>query len=360
MKKNFSDYDKMLLLFFCIVIFATSCKDKKKDELTFNAETPLIVYKLQNGSSIDLGESLLGSPFNLMYHPKDLLVCTDNQSQYMLKIIDLKTGKMQELVRKGRGPHECLYISCLSMVGNDIWAFGPQLKKMLQMRSDSLGNFSVVDEIIIADQTFQCVALQNDLFAGPSFTKDRVSYYNGQGEFMYSTTVMPKEINLSESKTFSNVVFQTDITVASDGAKVLLANKSIDIIECYSNKGDSLFSITGPDGFRPELRKKENGGMSTFPLFPYCFAYTNIRAVGEEVWASYIGEMYDGKTQTDFRNILPSQIYCFTFNGVPKRKLELDMQFVSFAVNTERNKLYFLFHNPDVGILEFDISDIKD
>lgn len=349
----------MLLLLAYVAILAIACQPEKKDGLTFNAETPLSVFKPENGRLIDIGDALLGSPLSLMYHPKGYLVFTDNQSEFMVKILDLRTGKMQELVRKGRGPHECLHVSTLSIVDNDIWAFGPQMKKMIQLSPDSLGHFSVVGETIMADQAMHCVALSHDLFVGTSFTKARISYYNGQGAFMYSTTTMPKEIDVTESKAFPNMAFQTDLAVSPDGKKVLVANKFIDMIECYSDLGDSLFYITGPDGFRPELRKQENGGMSSFPLFPHCFAYTNIRTVGEEVWASYIGLMHDGQSQLNPTNSNPNIIYCFTSEGEPIRKLELDLKFVSFAVSPDRTKLYCLVHNPDVGIVEFDLSGIN-
>ncbi len=360
MKEIIHVRSRMLLLLAFVAMLATACQSEKKDGLTFNAETPLSVFKPENGRLIDIGDALLGSPLSLMYHPKGYLVCTDNQSELMVKIIDLKTGKMQELVRKGRGPHECLHVSTLSIVGNDIWAFGPQIKKMIQLRPDSVGHFSVVSETIIADQAFQCVALSNDLFAGASFTKARISYYSNQGVLLYSTTTMPNEADVSENGALSNVVFQTDLAASADGKKVLVANKFIDIIECYSDKGDSLFYITGPDGFRPELRKAGSGGVSSFPLFPLCFAYTNIRTVGEEVWASYIGLMHDGQSQLNPTNMIPNQIYCFTSEGVPIRKLELDKKFVSFAVNPDKTKLYCLVHNPDVEIIEYDLSGILD
>jgi hypothetical protein len=267
---------------------------------------------------------------------------------------------MQQVVKKGRGPHESLFISTLSIVDDNIWAYGAQLAKLLQLSQDSSGHFSIINEFSIPDQSFQCVALQNDLFAATSFTKDRVSYYNNQGVLLYSTTTMPNEADVSENGALSNVVFQTDLAASADGKKVLVANKSIDMIECYSDMGDSLFYVSGPDGFRPELKVKENGGMKTFPLFPYCFAYATIRAVGEEVWASYIGQMSDGKTRFDFSSMVPNQIYCFSSEGVPIRKLELDKKFVSFTINTEKTKLYCLLNNPSIEILEFDISGIHD
>jgi hypothetical protein len=360
MKLTVFDFCRMLLLLLCLPIIVVSCQPREREALTYTADTQMPAHFLKSGSPIVIGEGMLGNPLDLMYHTKGYLVCTDNMSELMVKIIDLKTGKMQGLVQKGRGPYECLNVSCLSIVGDDIWVFGPELKKMLQLRPDSLGCFKVVNEITISDNALRCVAMRDGLFAATSFAKSRVSYYNGQGERMYETSSLPKEINLSESKAISNVVFQTDLAVSADGAKVLLANRSIDMIECYSDRGDSLFCITGPDGFRPELRKHENGGMSTFPLYPYCFAYANLRVVGDEVWASYIGQMHDGKTQMDYRNMLPNQIYCFASNGKPKRKIEIERRFISFAVKPDRSKLYCLVHAPDVSILEFDITGIDD
>jgi hypothetical protein len=100
--------------------------------------------------------------------------------------------------------------------------------------------------------------------------------------------------------------------------------------------------------------------MKTFPLSPLTFAYSNLHAVGEEVWGSYIGYMHDEQSQFSPTNTKLNQIYCFSSEGVPIRKLEFDKQFESFAVTPDKTKLYCILNNPDVEIIEYDLSAILD
>ena len=348
---------KFLIRCSILVLILNSCQSENKEKLSFTSESFDTTIKFNEGIVLDINGSALGRPNNLVYHPKDYLICSDNISKQLLKVINVKTGGVQELINKGRGPKECIHIGSISIVNDDIWIYGRSLSKMLHLKLDSLGIFRIVDEFKISKQTSSCIALTNKLFAGTSFSEHRVSYYNRKGEFLYGTLDMPKEVSLKEEQ-LPNVVFQTSITKTPNGKNVVLANQFIDVLECYSNSGDTTFVLSGPDGFKTSLKPRSNGGARSFPLYPQCFAYIQVAATDNEIWGSYIGIMLQKGSAPLGKNGFPNRIFCFTTEGEPKRKIKFDDRFISFAVDSKNAKLFCLMHEPDIRIVQYNINGL--
>lgn len=351
------DIFKQLFLFFLVVLL-NSCMSTDKEEGTFTDESFQLSYKINNGKYLDVGKATLLNPSNMVYHPKGYLIFSDSQSDYLVKIININTGTVQKIVRKGRGPNESINIANISIVNNDVWLHGSSLRKMLKLKMDSLGVFHIVEELNMGVQAGRFVALTDDLFVGTPYSKERVAYFNRKGELLHSAGGFPKDIRNGEG-ILPNIVFQTGITASPDGKYVALANLSIDVLEVYSDKGDTVCILSGPDGFKTNVKPHDEGAGRTFPLDPFFFAYRDIKALDKEIWASYAGiELVKGEIPNPIKTF-PKKIYCFSWKGEPIRKIELDVRFLSFAIDSKNMKLYCLVNEPEIRVIEYDISEFK-
>lgn len=344
-------------LLFVIILFY-SCNSNKKESSSFTRESFQSSYKLHNGKCLEISDTTLMRPCGIDYHPEGYLILLDRRSDYLVKIINVKTGVVQKIVRKGRGPNECITPWNVSIVNNDVWIYGTQLKKMLLLKLNSDGAFRIAEEVNIEVHSGGCIALNDSLFANTPSTKDRVSYVDRQGKLINSTGGFPKGMEQGENL-LPNTVFQTKMTASPDGKYVALANLSVDALEIYSYKGDIICTKRGPDGIDVTVKPNNNDGVVSYPLDPRFFAYNDIAAVNNEIWASYSGVEWKKGEPFSYINSLPNQIYCFSWQGKPIRKIELDIPFSNFAIDKSNMKLYCLVHNPEIKVFEYDISNIK-
>lgn len=352
--KNIS---KQLLLFF-LVLLLHSCLSKDKKEVAFTDKSFQLSYAKNKGRCLDIKDATLINPVNIVYHPKGYLFFIDSQSDYLVKIISINTGTVQKIVKKGRGPNEGIHISCISIVNNDVWLHESGLKKMINLKLDSLSVFHIEEEVGMGLQAGRFIALTNDLFVGTLYSKERVAYINKKREQLNKVGGFPIDISNGEG-ILPNIVFQTMITASPDGKYVALANLSIDVLEVYSDKGDSIRMLRGPDGFKTNVRPRDVGVGKTLSLYPLYFTYRDIKALNNEIWASYAGiEVEKGKMPNQ-NSVLPSKIYCFTWQGKPIRKIEMDIRFLSFAIDSNNMKVYCLVNDPKIRVIEYDISEIK-
>ena len=347
---------KQFFLFFLVVLIQ-SCNSIEKAKVAFTDESFQSRYKIDNGKSLDINDTTLVNPSNIVYHPKGYLLFLDSQSDYFVKIININTGTVQKIVKKGRGPNECIYISNISIVNNDVWLHDPGLRKMINLKLDSIGIFHVSNELQMGVQAGRFVALTDDLFVGTTYSENRVTYFNRKGKLLYKAGGFPRDISNKMSKgILPNIVFQTMITASPDGKNVVLANLSVDVLEVYSNKGDTVCILGGPDGFETTVKPHDVGGGRTFPLDPVFFAYRDIKGLTNEMWASYAGiEIVKGEMPIS-NKVLPNKIYCFSWQGVPIRKIELDIRFLSFAIDSKNMKLYCLVNVPKIRVIVYDMS----
>ncbi|MBI9063125.1 MAG: hypothetical protein JEZ14_14175 [Marinilabiliaceae bacterium] len=348
---------KFLVEYGFVLLILYSCQHKEMEKLSFVDDSFNSGFKLSKGKVVDINDTAFALPISIKYHPKDYLICSEIKSNDLLTIVNLKTGAIQKVVKKGRGPNECIHVGSVSIVNDDIWVYGPALQKMLHLKLDSVGAFYIKEEFRINEQMPRCIALTNELFAGTSFSKYRVSYYNRKGDFLYGTLGLPKEI-APNVDIIPNVVFQTAITATPDGKHVVLANQFIDVLESYSDIGDTTFVLIGPDGFRTNVKPRKIGGGRTFPMDPLCLAYAEVTAVENEIWGSYIGVQKQKGSSSQGGMDVPKQIFCFSCQGQLLRKIEFDNGFISFAVDSKKAKVFCLVHEPDIKIVQYDITKL--
>lgn len=348
MKKNI-----VLLLFVCAIVMVQSCTRNIKT-LNFTDDSIKSSHSIENGNSLGVEDSLV-SPKKMFFHPQGYLIFYDYRSDELIKILNLSTHKVQKLILRGRGPKECTFISNISIVDNDIWIHGVRLNKMIRLELDKAkGLFSVVEEFKIGTQAVKVIALTDKLFAAMLCTKDRITYLDRDGNTVSKAGQFPLGFSeWAERDTLPNITFQSNIVGSPDGKYVAIANLSIDALEVYSSSGDTVCLLRGPEGLEVDMTLTNRGMGISRSLNPLYLAFGGVKGLKNEFWASYEGVdlRKDGDRQ-------PNTIYCFSWNGKPKRKLKLDTRFQDFAVDEKAEKLYLLVNDPDLKIIEYDISSI--
>jgi hypothetical protein len=348
MKKHLS------FLGFMIIFLITSCNSGKPDKSGFIDESIKSQFILNNGKYLDVKGLILAAPDKIKYHPKGYLVVLDSkQYDYLVQIINIETNEIQKLVKKGQGTNECISAWNISIVEDNIWIYDFSLNKMLLLRQNPDDTFFEAEEIKIKERCLRCVAINDSLFVGTTCTKERLAYFNRQGDLVKRMAGFSTKADKIEMAS-PNIVFQTELITSSNGDYIALPNKFIDKLEIYSVAGEKVCNIKGPDNFDPKVKVVDVGIGKRFPLYPRYFTYLDVNVWNNELWTLYSG----WELQMDSPNKYAKNIYCFTWEGIPIRKIKLDNDVLSFAIDNRRKKLYALIHSPKIGIIEYDISKI--
>jgi len=347
----------LALLAICFVLL--SCNQGIEGKVIFTEDSFPKSFNLYKIDSISLINADVLDPIYMRYHPKGYLLFLDRGTENLVKILNIKSGAIQKMIKKGRGPEECVHISTISVINNSVYLHGSALRKMLKLEIDSSGIFQITKCLNLGVQAGRFVALSNNLFAGTTYTKDRIGYYNNKGKFLYKTGGGPLNIdNCKDKSTLPNILFQTKITTSANGKYIALANMLIDVLEIYSNKGDTISILRGPDGIKTKVTSKDVGVGRMSVLDPFFFAYRDIKSFSNEIWVSYSGIKLEKRKMPDYNKILPNKIYCFSWQGEPIRKIELENKFSAFAIDYNNLKLYCLEKSPIPKIVIYDIKNI--
>ena len=348
---------KVIYSLFIGVIFLQSCKKTHSDlEPDFKINSFPKHYVLNNGKYLINDSLLLGNSRWIRYHPDSFLIVQELGHDKMLKIIDLKTGKIQEIIDKGRGPNEMITAWGINIVDKDIWVFGGQLKKMLKLSYDEERQFYISDNLSLDDPT--CLigyALNDSTILGlcnPDTNRltiyDRNKNVNKIGEFplIYSSNQVEP----------NNDVF-ISFMAGGPNNKVVLACTKTDILEIYDiNKGLEK-RIHGPRGIKIEAEAVDIGMGTIMKTTPPFRAFYNVVANEHEFCVGYIGyETVEG-VKRSLEDSYPKRIFCFSWDGEPKREYVFDIPIVSFDFDWENKRIYALTVNPEAKIIVYDVNE---
>jgi hypothetical protein len=340
--------------FILVFILIASCNPKRRNKSEFTHSSIKSHHILNDGKYLDIKGLTIVNPGKIKYHPKGYLVMLDSKQQdYLVQIINTETNEVQRIVKKGQGLHECINAWNISIVGDDIWVYDVSLNKIVLLRQNADETFAEIEEIKIKERCLRCVAISDSLFVGTPCTKERLAYFNRHGDVVkrvigFSTKV--DKIKLASP----NFVFQTELISSPHGDYIAMPNKFIDRLEIYTVTGDKVCNVIGPDNFDPQVEIVDMGIGKRFPLNPRYFTYLDVDKWNDELWALYSG----WKLQIKSPNEYAKNIYCFNWEGIPVRKIDLDTDALSFAIDTNRQKLYALVLTPKMGIKEYDIGNI--
>ena len=342
----------------CIgVIFLQSCKKAHSGlEPDFKINSFPKHYVLNNGKYLKNDSLLLGNSRWIRYHPDSFLIVQELGHDKMLKIVDLKTGKIQEMINKGRGPNEMVTAWGINVVDKDIWVFGGQLKKMLKLSYDEERQFYISDNLSLNDKTCMTGYAHNDsTFVGLCLPDaNRLTIFNRNKEInkiggfplLYSSNQVEPDNN----------VFASHMAGATNN-KVVLACDKTDILEIYDiNKGLEK-RLHGPRGIKIEAEAVDIGMGQITQTKPPFRAFYNVVANEHEFCVGYTGyETVEGVKRT-LEDSYPKRIFCFSWDGEPKREYVFDVPLLSFDFDWENKKIYALTITPEARIIAFDLNE---
>ena len=170
--------DKIIMLTLIMVISSCS-KNSKFTESSFKYS-----FNLNNGVKYQNDSLKLWNPITLKFHPDSFLIFSDD-NRNLLKIIDLKTNAIQELIPRGHGFGELVTAFNIELNGRDIYIFCPLLGKIVKLSPDENRKFKVLKEFNIEEKgTLRFFPLKKDLFVCLSRMgeENRVTYFDEAGK----------------------------------------------------------------------------------------------------------------------------------------------------------------------------------
>lgn len=339
------------------VIFLQSCKKVNSDlETDFEINSFPKRYVLNNGNYLKNDSLLLGDSRWIRYHPDSFLIIQEMRNDKMLKIIDLKTGKVQEVLDKGRGPHEMVTAWGINIVDKDIWVYGGQLKKMIKLSYDEERKFYISDNISLDDPTSLVAHALNDstIFGLCYPDKNRLTIYDRNRNVNKIGGFPP--IYSSNKVEPNNDIFSSFMAIGPDN-KVVLACVKTDILEIYDLNEGLEKRLQGPRGIKIEAEVVDVGMGKITTTKPPFRAFYNVVANEQEFCVGYIGyETIEG-VKRSLDDSYPKNIFCFSWDGKPKREYVFDIPIISFDFDWKNKKIYALTIDPEAKIIAYDISD---
>lgn len=345
-----------LLLFILYNLILFSC-NKGIQESTF-IEDDFPEYQHLNNGDILINEdaNLLDSRW-IKYHPDSFLVLLELGSEKHIKIIDLKDHSVQEIIKKGRGPEELEGAWGINVHNKDIWVFGINQGKLIKLSPTSHREFEIAGALNLEDPYIMSGVMIDDtnfLAINETDNKNRLALYNQFGELVKKFGSFPSSIYNNPDENVNNDVFMATISASSNGKHAILGCTRTDIIEVFNLNNGSKVEIRGPYRHDFNVEKVNTGGMTMVRITPNFIAYSHSCAHDEYFYISYNGKLTEEiKSTSDF---LPNQIFQFSWDGNPIKRLEFGHPIIAFDINPENNQLYCIDHAPVPVIRTYNLS----
>lgn len=346
---------KILITIIC-VLFLQSCNISNKPNLSgyiqfseadFRSSEKLFGSKIANIK--------LENPRNI-YVIDSLIITVDRKTDYLLHVYNIKTGKkINELIRKGKGPYELLSIDYVQKQDKEkrLLAFGTVEKKVIEFSfSDLLKKSSdiVYTEFFIKDQGCLRIMKNKDNYIGLTLREsivNRLYIYNKEGKMINAVGRYPSLIPMVGNMLDANL-FEAFHEILSDGT-IILTYRTMDLIEVYDKDLKLKIKLWGPNGVLPSYQLKSKGtfkwiGFNEDQKDTYGEIISN--PLSNEFWVSYSGRKLNDQ------GYLWSKIFVFDSNGTFLRKYELNIPVFKMDVNFRLRKIYAITY-PEMAAFEF-------
>ncbi len=354
MPQRFSLFAGALII--CALSYCTSNKTGNAPD--FKQTSFGNTYKCSNPQVYKNDSLLLVSPRWLRFHPDSFLVIQEMGTPFLLKIIDLKTNKVQQAAPKGSGDGTVTVAWGIGILNNRIWVFDGVQKKIVFLSEDKDRMFSITREVRLAEKNVMEAFPVTDsliLGMGGSDSKNRLMVFNGSGALDKSMGDFPAIVD-SKGIEPSNVIFSSFTAATPSGDKVVLACTKVDVIEIYDPRSGLIKRMHGPEGVSVRVKKKQVLMGTMLTTEPAMSAYWNVVGKQDQFWAGYSGFLGEKGKRPKDTDIYPREIYCFGWDGSPRSKLQFDIPLSSFDIDENSGKIYCLTKNPKD---EIDIFDYK-
>jgi len=350
-------YNSFMICLLIIYYLQFSCSSRNTNENNFTNDTFKQEFIFPIGEIYKNDSLFLGNPIGIKFHPDSFLIISDDVNK-LIKIIDLKSHKIQEVISKGVGPGELLSALEFEIYGSDLFVLCPILGKIIKLSPDCNRNFEIADEFKIEEKgTFRFHPVKENLFVCLSKVGDekRLTFFNEDGRNVRKMGDYPSLLN--KDMKGDNNIFQSHITTSLDGRKILLACSTTDILEIYDTERGLQKRIQGPIGIQLVATNQNIGiGVGTHlePSYAtYCFA----NGSQDEFWVGYVGYKYEKGILASLSDTAPKWMFCFDWKGNPIRKIVFNNVLYGFDIDWINKILYtieWINNKPEINYYYLD------
>ena len=341
------------------IIFA--CSSSKPDNVNFTEESFSKKFFFSQGRIYKNDGLFLGLPIFLRFHPDSFLIVEEFGIPKLIKVVDLKNGEIQELLPQGKGPGEMIVAWGAEILGDSLYTYCGQLRKVIIFAPDSNRKFNLRDEFKLEEtQAENFYPLKPDMFVCLSNIGDdkRLTFLNNKGKIINKMGDYPPFLNFEEIKG-DNEIFASRISSTPDGNKIVLACSKTDVLELYNTYKGLIKRIQGPLGIQMTVSRQDVGIGYMVRIEPRYDTYGNIVANENEFWVDYNGYKSEKGKQRPNTKQYSKQIYCFDWGGNPIRKIEFDYPIMTFDVDWEGEFLYtIVWRGEDPEIIVHSLNEI--
>lgn len=342
-----------LIIVISVVCIIYSCSNSKPDGADFKEESFRKTFLLAEGRMYKNDSLFIGHPTSIRFHPDSFLIVQCMSTQKLVKIVDLKSNIIQEVIPQGKGPGEIIVPWGIEIIGKDLYVFCGQLRKVIKLTPDINRKFKIAEEFSLDEkQTTRFYPLKTDLMVCLSKNGDakRLTFLDNKGKIIKKLGDYPPLLNSKEIKGDNNI-FQSAISATPDGNKIVLACTLTDVLEIYDIDKGLEKRFQGPLGIHLTITKQTVGSGKMLHHEPAYMTYRNISANANEFWVDYNGYKLEKGKRPLVSETSPKQIFCFDWEGNPLRKIEFNFPFMAFDVDWNGKVLYSLAwqaENPEI------------
>lgn len=339
---------KSLIKMMVPVILITGCHHEKHDD-AIPSET---VYQLTDLDSVNIESFELikkfdatgqfGIPSEIRLVNPETLAILDNRSNRQIKIFNIKSGQITEVLAHGHGPNEMIAACSISVFDDKIYVGGINDNKICVIDSVDFDS-PVIRQIYTADFAFlNILPIDNDRFLMLPLVPERIRYFELDISESSKKTVGSFPIVDSNA---NNAVFQADLALSPNHETIVAVNRSWGTIEIISSKDYSTQTIIRcPNEIQPSLKKVTTPNGTQYIQTPMGISLVNVCATDKGFFTGYVGSYMD-KPETADKRI--SKILYFNYDGSDGKSYNLPTEITSFCIDPNDNKLYGLVYTPD-------------
>jgi hypothetical protein len=338
-----------------------SCSNLKPAGVDFTEESFSESFHIADGRIYKNDSLFIGKPMWIKFHPDSFLILQDMGTPKLVKIIDLKSNKIQEVIPQGKGPGEMVVAWGIEILGNDLFVLDGQLRKILVFTPDINRKFRITDEFSLDEkQTTGFYPLKKDLLVCLSSTGDdkRLTFLNNDGKIIKKLGDYPPILNSDRIKS-NNDIFYSLISATPDGNKFVLACTDTDVLEIYDTDKGLVKRFQGPLGIQLTITRRNVGIGTMMQREPWYRTYGMVDANENEFWAGYSGYQAEKGIRPSPVDSYLKQIFCFDWEGNPLRRIDFDNPFLAFDVDWNGKVFYSLiWQDESPEIISYSLNSI--
>jgi len=342
-----------VLFWILVFYFQLSCQRFNNHKADFYEESFKENYYLDNGILYKNDSLKIENPTSIRFHVDSFLIIQEINSKKLIKIIDLKNSRTQEIIPQGKGPGEMLVPWGIEFVDDKLFVFCGQLVKVIVLKPDISRSFKIVNEFRLEEtRTTQFFPLSENIFVCLSNIGDinRLTILDGNGKIIKKMGDYPPFLNSNLTKGDNNI-FQSFISGSEAEGKIVVACKTTDFIEIYDRNNGMEKRIQGPLGIQYTIITQNVGKSYIRHPEPTTFTYQNIISSDKEFWVGYIGYKPIKGIKPNISDLYPKIIFAFDWKGNLLRKINFNDPIISFDVDWTSMTLYTIEwekENPEI------------